>query len=510
VRNPPPAAWILSPLVLAGLYALLHGLFAPVPDLEDLAPEDAMVVFRFKDLDAYDALSLGPRAPGGPTPRERMAALRNLPALEGVSRKAPVHEVWLPLPPLRDETMVILPIEDADALQAHFDDVGRIEKGQMRHAQRLVRHGPFAAIGAHLDALRRVGEGGLTCPPDGEDLAIAVRLDALAAFALQRAADAPWRGILETLGLDLAGMRMYAAGAERQLEAPRAERLRRIVDAWETARFWAWTAERRIRLELTLRAGSPVEPLLRAAHDAPAEEAGRAPRPPVGADAHLLAESGAARRLLASALFHGGVPFLEEPEEKPAEGPADETSLLGGLGDPAEAGKGPLLAFTTPSGRGGTGWLLCLVAEEGALPDLSAFLAGIPEDAGSAPLPEGAVPLLLAAPRADGRPSPAGEIARESIEGGRAPLEALALGPGAAEAIREARLEALKGEAPPPPETRPGWRRVATFSLSEPRAANLMREAMEPGGLLAVFRGGSLSGEVWTDGRVLRIEARAR
>jgi len=483
MRRLPPAFWILLPACFAALYALLHGLFAPDPRLERMAPGDAMVMYRFKDLDAYDALSLGPRAPGGPTPRERMAALRNLPDLEGVSRQRPVHEIWLPLPPLRDETMVVLPVEDARALQAHFDDVGRIEKGQMRHAQRLVLRGPWAAVGAHVESLRRIGEGGLVCAPDGEDLAIAARVDSLVAFALQRAQEPPWRRILETLGVDVEGTRVVTDEEGRRLEAPRAQRLNRIVAGWETARLWLWAGERRLRLELVPRPGGPIEPLLRAAFDAPAEEASRAPPVPSATSAHLLAESGAARVLLARCLFHAGVRYVEEaPEDL-----GGETPLLGGLGDAAEAARGPLLVFAPSSGGANAGWLVAVVAEAGGLPDLSALLPGAPSAPGMAPLAEGAAPILLAAPRGEPLPSPAGEIVRERIEGGRAPLEAIAFGPRAAEAIQAARQEALKREAPAAPAMREGWRRVATFSLAEPRAANLLGGALEPGGLLYVL-----------------------
>jgi hypothetical protein len=153
-------------------------------------------------------------------------------------------------------------------------------------------------------------------------------------------------------------------------------------------------------------------------------------------------------------------------------------------------------------------WTLA-VAGPGLTPDLHAtFLPGVPWGVGAAPVTEGALPLTL--PDLSGKtPAPAGEVVLADT--GRHG-HVLAIGPGArATAERmKARLagEGARGDpAPEPPE--PGLRLIARFRLSKDRARQVLGSELEPGGLLMCLAGGDVTGEVWTDGRIVRLEARA-
>ena len=51
-----PAAWILAPTVLALVWWAAYAALRPVPTLADLAPADAVVVERYRDLATFDRL----------------------------------------------------------------------------------------------------------------------------------------------------------------------------------------------------------------------------------------------------------------------------------------------------------------------------------------------------------------------------------------------------------------------------------------------------------------------
>jgi hypothetical protein len=118
------------------------------------------------------------------------------------------------------------------------------------------------------------------------------------------------------------------------------------------------------------------------------------------------------------------------------------------------------------------------------------------------PLAEGTAPVLVYDGKY-GRPSPVATSVRSTVEG--TAIEVLAVGP---EADR-IRISAADPTWSPPSAPEAGWRLLAAFALDEPRASKLLRGLLGPRGFLGTLDGGDISGEAWTDGRTLRIEARA-
>ncbi len=498
LRRLPPAFWILLPALLGGLYAVGHALLAPAPRAGALAPPGAVVTWRYRDLPAYERLAPGPRGPGAPPVRDRLAQARNLPELTGVSRTRPVLEVWLPVDRLRDETLAILPVEDAQAFEAHFNDTARVERGFLRHAQHLERRGDWAAIGADRAAVRRLGGGGLMPLGRGADLAVAADLAGLAALALARADLPPWRSILGFLGLRVDAASPAGSGSDVVVTLPGGRALGAILDGWERAELHAYEAEGRVEVDLWPRTASPLPEALAAARAAAPARA--LPAAPARAPWELYVTGGAARRALALALLHLGVRLTH------AEALPDAVAELShGLGAPEP--DAPLLVYADHARGTGATLDLGVIAPAGALPDLTALLGPLPEpgntrEAAAGPTPPG--------PEADGAgllPGAGARLRRERLGEGEGAVEVLALGPSpeayAAGLAREWLAPSVRRLAAPA-----GHVLVATFRIHAGRAAALLGAALEPGGLLAVLAGGPIEGEVLTDGTGLRVVAR--
>ena len=83
---------------------------------------------------------------------------------------------------------------------------------------------------------------------------------------------------------------------------------------------------------------------------------------------------------------------------------------------------------------------------------------------------------------------------------------------GKADPDAEPAAEPASGEpvqepgAPEPPEE--GLVLIAQFGLVRVRASAILDGELDVGGLLRALEGGDIEGAVWTDGRVLRLEAR--
>ena len=104
MRRIPTLVWVFLPLALGVLYALLQPLFAPDPDETNMPPRNAVLVFRYRDVDALDA---GHVFTPPPVPwSEVIAAENNVPGLPGVDRTRPFYVMQLP-PNLRHDSALV-------------------------------------------------------------------------------------------------------------------------------------------------------------------------------------------------------------------------------------------------------------------------------------------------------------------------------------------------------------------------------------------------------------------
>src|SRR5262245_55328537 len=120
MRRPPAALWVLTPLVLALLYAAAHAFLAPRPTLENVVPREAVATLRFRGVAGLDENWPFERPPQGRV-SETVAALRNVPGLTGVDREGPIHLVLVPRAARPDPTIAIFPLVDADAFRTRFE-----------------------------------------------------------------------------------------------------------------------------------------------------------------------------------------------------------------------------------------------------------------------------------------------------------------------------------------------------------------------------------------------------
>ncbi len=488
MRKIPPAAWIVLPLLAGVLYALAWPLFAPSPTLATVVPDDAIVTQRFRDAAALDRAWVGPRE-GGVSPLERLAEQRNVAGLPGVDRARPIHVVLLPRDERPDPSLVILPVSDAKALRARFDDPSFfLEHGRVRHPQQLAVRGDWAAISWDQDEIQRLGTGGTTAADLGETMAMAVDVPATVRFALAAPSDLPWRTILDALGFEVRPPDPDTPDAEPDVHAPRVARL---SVAWKTARLWAWFSDGRLRVDLAPAPG-PLADLLRdAGPSSVATATDDVPAAPQSAQAWIRTPDARARAVVVRALYDAGVK-LPSPEEG-----------LNRLLDPNQ-GKG-LLVYASPVPGEGHVVTLAVVAPAGALPDLRPFDDALSLDAKPSGLPGARFPLLRGDLAWSGT-LPDVDVRREDV--GR--WSVLALGASADDVVSRfelhTRTKYVRPSATEAPE--PGLRLLSTFGVDGVRARALLGPALGEGGVLAALGGGRIEGEVWTDGTTIRVEAR--
>ena len=519
MRRLPGWIWLFTPLVLALLYAAGHALFAPAPTLANLAPPEAILVQRFRNLDTLDRVSFGPRGPQVRPIREVLAEERNVPGLPGVDHTAPIHLVLLPRGTHQDATLAIFRVDDPGRFEDAFMRTDFLERRLIRHAQHLHLRGGWAAVGPNEDAPRRIGMGSLSCEDLGEDYALAARIPELVGYAMETAKQYPWRGVLEALGVEpdkTQFVHLPEAGEVRTI-IPGAARVDRLRQAWKTARLWGWMDDGRIRLDLELQDG-PLAAALAARGGVPEPGSGATAglQAPADALAWLRVPIAADRPLLAQALLACGVRFVGEA----AGDAAPEPDLLGGLGAPvpARASGAPvpeagLLLWATRGIGTGFAWTVGVAAEHGRLPPLGAFLPALPQGDAQADLPEGAAPLTKG-DTTEGRPTPVGRLAAAlAVPSNHASwtCDVVTFGPSAREALEGMKNHLGLPAAQVGEDPRAAWdpgegmALLASFFVRTDRAQALLGKALEPGGVLAPLAGGDLRGALYTDGTRLRL-----
>ena len=169
-----PLFWALLPALLGTVYALVHAWWSPARAFAAMAPRDTVFLERYRNVDVLDAWKRGPDlAPG--LVKQRLGAGVNLPRLTGVDSRRPVSFFRLPAFGPLQRGVTLLPASDPDALADAHRRHG-LGPNEVRHAQRLRTLGSWAAFSVDRGLLGALGEGGLTAPDEGEDLALAVDL----------------------------------------------------------------------------------------------------------------------------------------------------------------------------------------------------------------------------------------------------------------------------------------------------------------------------------------------
>ncbi|MFO0931675.1 MAG: hypothetical protein U1E39_03090 [Planctomycetota bacterium] len=144
-RAPGPASgrrrWPLAlvPVLLGLAYVGVDALLARSPSLEAMVPDDAIVVWRYRDLDAFDAAHAAPPGSNQVKASEELGAQVNLPGLPGIARDRPLLEVTLDPTRRVDARYFVLPVADGGAVRTAFADPDLLE----RHARHVVVHGAW-------------------------------------------------------------------------------------------------------------------------------------------------------------------------------------------------------------------------------------------------------------------------------------------------------------------------------------------------------------------------------
>jgi hypothetical protein len=488
----PSLAWFLLPLGAALLYAGVRAVVGRRPTLDEMVPADAVLVWRFHDLAAYDAF----RTPYDPDPLdgvgvapagESLGAEINLPGLPGVDRARPLVEVTLPPARHADARFWVLPVADEKALRKRFRDPDLPE----RHARRVDVHGAWAAAGSDFYAVKRAGDGPLRLPDDlGESWCVLVPdwpVFVDASLLPHVASAEPVAGVLKALGFDPSAAKTVEGPEGRSFEVP-GGRVPIVRDAWARLVVRGWSD--RLRADLVPAPGSEVAQALRDAAASP-PAGGPAWAGPPSAEASIDVPGGAGRRALVKALASAGVPWPKAAAE------GEWAALRLGA-------EGRLRAWTELVPGSSPAWALAMLAPPDALPDLAALGLPSPPTGTASPLPS---PLSLTRPY--GPVAGKDEVARRKMapeRGWKSGEELVVIGPDAdAVATRVAALEA----EPASPRVEPAGRvLLARFQLADGAARRLLGSALERGGILSPIAGGDVEGALSTDGTTLFLDAK--
>gem|GEM_PF-2184633 len=479
--------WALVPVVLALAYAAGHALLGHRPTLAGMVPDDAIVTWRYRDLEAYDAAHAAPEGSNQVRASEELGAQVNLPGLPGVARDRPLLEIGLDPTRRADPRAFVLPVEDAGAVRAAFANPALEE----RHARRVVVHGAWAAAAWDTRVALDAGRGRGLLPPLPADARWSVTADwrrfvdaALLPWVAERP---PYVGVLAALGFRPASLTRTADGSgpvEAQVEAGRVPFVR---EAWTQVTLVAWDG--RVEATLVPAPESELVPLLRA-HAAATGPVGDAPEPPSGASAWLRCPDVRARRILALALWYAGVAWPDAVVKDgfaalrlDAAGPGTEAWTLAALESPG----------LVPA------WTLAWAGRGASAPAFAAFGLPVPDLGASAPLARGVGSLR--APFG-GEPAEA-DVARVAAASGD--LEVLVAGAGAA---ASARRWADEVRSTPLAVATDARRPIVTGFLKAMDAQQVLGAAVAPGGLLASVADGDLALTLTTDGTALILDVR--
>ncbi len=460
-----------------------------------MLPPDTVLLWRFKDLAAYDLHETPTAVEGVGTPvaaSRVLGAEVNLPNLPGIDPARPLLDATLDSATRADARLLVLPVADRSAVERAFSDPELLE----RHARHVEVHGDWAAAGWDLLAVRRAGRGGGPWPKErGEEWCAHAEWPGFVDHCLrpEQATQPTVAAVLAAFGYDVSSGHSERAedGTERWVVD--AGRVPWVRDAWKTVTVWGFTD--RVRAELVPAAETELVPALSSAVPSPPDAdlvAAVAPQ----ADARLRLRGAQGRKILALALWYAGVPW---PKEAYRNGfAALRWDAPGGIEVVAERARTEL-PF----------WNLAWLGRKEALPDPQAF--GLPAiDVGAAAdLQAGAAKLTAAF----GGTAPAGTYARRAFGAGDG-VEVHAVGSqGKALAERIAASgvdgDAAKWPDPPPPDG-PGGKSVllASFRLSWQASQFLLGRAVSQNGILSPLQGGSVEGTLSTDGVRLILDAR--
>ncbi len=487
-----PLAWL--PLLLGGAWFAVHGAIASKPTLEAMVPSDAVLVWRYRDLAAYDARNASDPGPAGTVNASAgllLGTAHNLGLLRGerppitntyvppgIDRHRPLLEVILDPGTRPDPRYVVLPVEERGPLLKRWRSPDLAE----RHASHLAVHGDWAACAWDLGAVTHAGTGRGPVPDaPGALWSVTADWPRFVDFVLlpTQASREPQASILAGLGFKPSTASWLAAaehgGAALAVEAGRVPFVR---DAWSRVTIHAFAD--RVRAELVPAAETDLPKALAAAFaaaDAPWRIETSLP-----VEASLVMHGPAARRVTALALWYAGLRW-----------PA--AVLAKGMGALRLDGAGPLALLASMDDGPFPAWALAIVGPATAQPDLAAF--GL-----ATALPVGAVPLL--APY--GGESPLGAVVVRPAGAGASGSDVVALGHGAtALADRLAGiLAARRGDAP----AKGAEVELASFRMSADAVARLLVTATGTRGLLATLAGADLEGVLATDGTRVLLEIR--
>ena len=467
----------LVPVLLGLAYVAGDALLARSPSLEAMVPDDAILVWRYRDLDAFDAAHAPPEGSNQVRASEELGAQVNLPGLPGIAADRPLLEATLDPTRRVDARYFVLPVADAGAVRKAFADPDLVE----RHARHVVVHGAWAAAAwdhrAALDAGR--GRGALPPLPDGARWSVTADWRRLvdAAVLPWVAERPPYAGLLAALGfrpqsLTTApdgGADGTVGGTVAKVEAGRVPFVR---EAWTRVTLVAW--EDRVEATLVPAPESELVPLLRA-HAADTSPLAETPEPPADAAAWIRCPDARSRKILALALWYAGVAW---PEAVSRDGFA---ALRLDAAGPGEAWT--LAAVPSPGLL--PAWTLTWAGRGAAAPAFAAFGLPVPEVGTTSPLARG-----LAALRAPfgGEPA-AAEVARFAAAAGD--LEVL-VGGGGAEPLARRYAAEVRSTAVGGARAAGAPRPIVTGYLKALDAQRLLGPAVEPGGLLASVAGGDL------------------
>lgn len=491
MKRLPAFVWICLPLALGLLYAGLAPLFERDPDHAGMAPPGAVLVERFRDMGAFDRNYYFPLPAGALKHSAVLGVENNVARLPGVDTTRPLYLVKMPPSAVgTDANVVVFPLSDRDAFERAFLDPEMLEKGLIRRAKHMHRHGRYAAVGARRGAIRQVGGGTLHAAERGEDFSIAAFLPGLAVTAVQGRQNAPWRSVIDALvdrDPDAAGpaieLRRDQASGELIPVLTRAPRMARILETWRIARLWSWRDRKRVEVELVPHSAETVPWLRAAAEAAPEDDPVVPPEPPAFQEARmwLRVPGPRARRAVLMLVHTLGVDVPEALR--------------------AAEGRGAVLVLATRSAGHPYAASYAIASPRATPLDLSALLGPVPEPGGRIERPAGALPLTRIDVGSD-RVAPAGYVVRELV----GDLDVVGVGASAPAAVTRVRqLLARTSAAPWQALGDDDWRTIAIFGVDEGRAAKLLGSTIEERGLFGALAGGPVRGEIRTNGRALRI-----